>query len=656
MPYNNIPMIKKYNFRFFFIISLFANIFITNSKNYYLSSTSGNDTFTGTNTKPWKSLTKINTVTLLPGDTVFFNKGDSFFGHLVPKGSGTITNPIVLSAYGAGNKPIISGQVGSAGGGDYQEAILIQNQDNYVVDGLEIQNERMTSRVISDSTLSFGIYIYNSGTKVMRNFTIRNSAFRNIYAVKPLLSEEDFNSLKVAGIRVSSTKNTIAGSEKHVRDVLIENCYFTDLQRFGIHFTHDGGNTGIGNDSINRNMNLVVRNNSFYYTGGTCVLPSMAYNTLIENNNFDHPGASTDPRMPARGSAVWTWRCFNSVIQKNQCLHIRGYLDSHGIHIDHQNVNTFIQYNYMKDCEGGFVEILGGNLNSVYRFNISENDGWRVNPGWDNSNHTIWISQYISNQVVSYSDSSYIYNNTIYIDSTYSTSIAINAKNTFIYNNIFYTKGGANIGGKEVNINNNGTNLYMRNNLFYGTIATTFTTKDTNKKTGNPLLNNPKTNQFGYQLMLGSAAINAGVAKTGPIFPLAGKGIFKNIPSYPTEDYYGNPVNLSSGTPNIGVCNDKNGNISSDTFSIDLKPEKEARVYFDPASSNLVIKFEKSIDNINVNVFNIESKALTTNRKLSKSANGTFMLYMNTGISKGVYIVKIDTGESQFAKRFIVTN
>jgi hypothetical protein len=156
--------------------------------------------------------------------------------------------------------------------------------------------------------------------------------------------------------------------------------------------------------------------------------------------------------------------------------------------------------------------------------------------------------------------------------------------------------------------------------------------------------------------MLGSAAINAGVAKTGPIFPLAGKGIFKNIPSYPTEDYYGNPVNLSSGTPNIGVCNDKNGNISSDTFSIDLKPEKEARVYFDPASSNLVIKFEKSIDNINVNVFNIESKALTTNKKLSKSANGTFMLYMNTGISKGVYIVKIDSGESQFAKRFIVTN
>jgi hypothetical protein len=29
----------------------------------------------------------------------------------------------------------------------------------------------------------------------------------------------------------------------------------------------------------------------------------------------------------------------------------------------------------MEDCEGGFVEILGGNSNTVYRFNASVNDG-----------------------------------------------------------------------------------------------------------------------------------------------------------------------------------------------------------------------------------------------------------------------------------------
>ena len=49
----------------------------------------------------------------------------------------------------------------------------------------------------------------------------------------------------------------------------------------------------------------------------------------------------------------------------------------------------------MEDCEGGFVENLGGNETSVYRFNISVNDGWRSNPNWVNSNHTIWLSDNI---------------------------------------------------------------------------------------------------------------------------------------------------------------------------------------------------------------------------------------------------------------------
>ena len=68
--------------------------------------------------------------------------------------------------------------------------------------------------------------------------------------------------------------------------------------------------------------------------------------------------------MPNRGSSVWTWHCKNTIIQRNRCLHVRGYLDSHGIHIDHHNDHTYVQYNYMEDCEGGFVEILGGNTNA----------------------------------------------------------------------------------------------------------------------------------------------------------------------------------------------------------------------------------------------------------------------------------------------------
>ena len=44
----------------------------------------------------------------------------------------------------------------------------------------------------------------------------------------------------------------------------------------------------------------------------------------------------------------------------------------------------------MEDCEGGFVEILGGKETAVDLIYV--NDGWRDNPNWRNSNHTIWLN------------------------------------------------------------------------------------------------------------------------------------------------------------------------------------------------------------------------------------------------------------------------
>ena len=40
--------------------------------NYYVDSSLGADTNSGSETTPWKSLAKVNSAKLLPGDTVFF--------------------------------------------------------------------------------------------------------------------------------------------------------------------------------------------------------------------------------------------------------------------------------------------------------------------------------------------------------------------------------------------------------------------------------------------------------------------------------------------------------------------------------------------------------------------------------------------------------
>ncbi|MCP3933022.1 MAG: T9SS type A sorting domain-containing protein [Bacteroidetes bacterium] len=617
---------------------------------YYINSSEGDDNNEGTFASPWKTLEKISSIALFPGDTVFFNKGDQFNGHFVVNGSGSKEAPIVITSYGNGNLPILTGEVGAENGGDFQEAVFVENKDNIVFENLEIHNERTNTRSGVDDVDAYGIFIYNSGTEVMENFIFRNLTFKNVYAVKPMNNPEDFNGLEVAAVRIATAKNKVEGQEKNIRDVLMENCYFTDLQRLGVHMKHAGGATGIGNDSINRNMNLVFRNNEFHYTGGTCILPTNTYNCLIEDNLFNHPGADIDPRMPGRGSSVWTWRCRHTVIQRNFCLSTRGYLDSHGIHIDHENINTFVQYNYMEDCEGGFVEILGGNLNSVYRFNISVNDGWRDNPNWINSNHTLWINENASGNQTHYCDSSYIYNNTVIIDSAYSTAIDIDAKNTFIYNNIFMAENGGNMGGKQMVIKNNGTPLFMSNNLYYGNVVNTFKSKDANALEGNPDFNGDNNEYWEkYELNQGSPGVNTGIPMNGPVFPLAGKGIFKDIPAYAEVDFYGNPIDMSEGTPNIGASN-----VYSPISSIRNLSEQKQEIF--SLNSNIIdsaisIQMLSDLKLAEVFITGLNGKVVYKN-SLKIINKGNIVLDISA-LRNGLYFITVCSDSSKQSKRFI---
>ncbi|NIJ44722.1 hypothetical protein FHR24_001161 [Wenyingzhuangia heitensis] len=636
----------------------FDNITVTEivRQNKFYISNSGNDENDGTIDQPWNSLDKLSNTLLIPGDTVFFKKGDRFNGHYVVNGSGDVSKPIVITSYSTGNQPIITGQVGADGGGDYQEAILVENVDNLVFEDLEIQNERTVTRSGVDDTDAYGIYVKNSGTTVMENITFRNVTFKNTFAVQPILDTSDFDTIQVSALGFSSSKNYVAGEEKHIRDILIENCLFANNQRFGVQFKHGGGDTGIGNDEINRNMNIIVRNNEFSYNGGTGVLPNRTYNCLIENNLFDHPGATTDSRMPGRGSSIWNINCINTVMQYNTCLSTRGYLDSHGIHIDNYNKNTFVQYNYMEDCEGGFVEILRGNENAVYRFNVSVNDGFRVNPTWDTSNHTIWVNAVRhDDDAFSPNNHIYIHNNTVVINKPFEgrewTSITMDATNLFVYNNIFSsTNGGVEIGG-HLSVqpeSKTGTLSLISNNLFEGNINPDFVTMDAAPQNGSPNFMNSGEQKHKYNITPESLAIDNGLTKEGPIIPEAGQGVFKDITSYPIVDFYGNAIDLSSGTPNIGASNNKN------TLSINNPVSTNPWVIIpEPKNASILIKSNHTISGPLVFSL-IGFKGQTINQqKIDTLSNNNFIFKINNSLANGIYILKIKDGTTSYTKRFV---
>ncbi len=612
-------------------------------RQYYLSSSTGNDNNNGSQTQPWKTLSKISNTTLGPGDTVYFKKGDTFRGHYVVNGSGTEQSPITFTAYGTGNQPVISGSDHDDGGGDYREAILVENEDNMIFEDLEIQNHRTTSRSDVGDLVSFGIQVISSSAGTKNNFTFRDMTFKNVYGllfVDPA-DQNAFNEFEVSGLTFKSSWGGV------INNILIEDSYFTDLQRIGVHIKNTSGKT-----SDKRNTNIVVRRNEFFQIGGTCVLPIRTENCLIENNIFNQPGAKTNDKMIGRGSAVWNWYCINTIIQYNQSINAKGILDSHGIHVDHSNIDTFIQYNLMQDCEGGFVEILGGNQRAVYRYNISVNDGWRVNPNWANSDHTIWLNDKIGGESGHPSYDSYIYNNTVVINKSgndaFDTAIDINGQNTRIFNNIFYAVNGSGIGNQQANYND--PNLMMTNNLFFGNIRNNFKTIDANRVEVNPdFYNEQSGDQYGFQINASSQAIDAGAAYAGdyahPAIPVDASTIFANVEEYPTVDFFGNSLSGDS-TPNIGASNAKNGEVVLSNLSKISAKEIQLQ---NPIVSDKVALY--GVDE-SFKYYLIDLVGRTQQEGYLEENQSEILLKQS--ISTGVYILKIENKQSTFSGKLLV--
>jgi len=90
-------------------------------KNYYFSTLTGDDSRTLAQAQnpstPWKTINKLNSIftSLLPGDSVLFKRNEIFSGSIQVQKSGSSTLPIVISAYGTGNNPVITGFISLTG-------------------------------------------------------------------------------------------------------------------------------------------------------------------------------------------------------------------------------------------------------------------------------------------------------------------------------------------------------------------------------------------------------------------------------------------------------------------------------------------------------------------------------------------------------------
>ena len=592
------------------------------SSTYYVNSSDGSDSNDGLSTlSPWRSISRVNSEGLLPGDSVLFKSGEIFKGRLtLLDESGMTGSPIVMGSFGEGVKPVIDGD-------GYLSAIRIKNSGYVHVVNLEVINERTQSQPGVNEDRRYGIYIENSfsdGT-TFDHFRFSNLSFREIYPTT-LLSDDDKSGVNAHAITTTGSW----GDSIHLirfRDMQIENCYFTGIGRHAVVLKAVEG--------------LEIRENLFQHVGGAgIVIGAKCKDVLVEYNVTDHTGSSMDPRMAGRGSGIWCFNSSNLVVQFNKFMYARGIKDSYGMHIDHSNRNVVYQYNYSEGNEGGFVEILGNNVNVGYRYNLSVGDGWRKRGNV--SGQLFWLSGWSGDpQNPIASDSVFIYNNSIFVPDSIQPGILIkHAERCRIYNNIIYASNGFG----DVRIENNKEVNDIDHNIWYGAIPDLDTDgipyRGEHAVTEDPLfLDLLVKDSAGFILQAGSPAFGTGKL----IFSGEDETPFDGYFKHGGRDYYNLPVSQTE-RPNIGAFN--RGTLTGPDEN-NVKPRAHILVYPNPASDWLHIR---------LNTSNAELKLVSAEGRegLTRQIYGGEASLDLSGLPAGMWFLHYRTGETAGTEKLII--
>lgn len=346
---------------FFFLVFLCVGC-APDTSCYYLDAVNGNDNNNGHSEQAaWKSLSKLQSLQLKPGDRILLKRGDTYSGELEISGQGTSDNRIYVEAYGEGSKPCIVGNDSSL------YAVRIHNSDYVTFRDIEIVNtgkERKPFRT--------GLKIEASDYGVSHNIIVDGIDIRDVNG--SLVKTEGGGS----GILiVNGGKEVISMFDS----LTIQNCCIRRCSRNAMIWSAYSDRR-----NWHPSKHTVVRNNLIEEVPGDGIVPIGCDSTLIEYNVMRNCPAILPDTEAAAG--IWPWSCDNTIIRFNEVSDHKAPWDAQGFDSDWNCTNTVIEYNYSHDNEGGMVLICNsgevsepsniGNRGTIVRYNISINDGIRT--------------------------------------------------------------------------------------------------------------------------------------------------------------------------------------------------------------------------------------------------------------------------------------
>lgn len=341
------------NLAFLLCISLLVLSANIRARDYFVSSSSGDDSNSGMEEgSPFASIEKLNSLKIKPGDKILFKSGDRFEGMLQISTQGNQGNPIVISRYGEGSYPVLEG--------NGEEAVIRMRNAFYIrVEQLKITNRKG----------KFGIYFTAESAGemnelVFQDLDIFNVGFESMKKTNPSKSIGGLVGRIMKGNK-PSWWNSLA----------IKNVYIHNVGSCGISF---GGNV---------NLYKLEKDDPYYKPHQNvlieqCRIDSIARDGIwirqCEGAIIQHCEVSRTG-MNAVSNGIWFWDCLNSVMQYNEgweCGSPRGN-DGAPFSIDNHCLDCIIQYNYSHDNEGPGYMIFGregDGYRNVIRKNLSYND------------------------------------------------------------------------------------------------------------------------------------------------------------------------------------------------------------------------------------------------------------------------------------------
>lgn len=581
---------------------------------YYVDASTGNDSNDGLATSSaWKSLEKVNSTSFLPGDSILFKAGQTWSGQLEISSQGAIDHPVVFSRYGEGPDPRIDGN------GEKDWTLLMMNSNYTEARDFELTN---TGASMKGGRYGAMMHARNEGP-------VFESVFRNL-SIHDVNGDTDKSKGGGGGIVWKIEGDT----PSRFVDALIEDCHIYDCERNGI----------VGKSAYTAaqyqykkeyySLRMTIRRNLVERIPGDGIVALGCDSALVEYNicrDF------TDGLPDLGGNAaagIWPWNSHNTVIQYNEVSGHQASWDAQGFDSDYNCDGTIIQYNYSHDNAGGFILICsngqwdGYNDNTIVRYNISVNDGYRTWGRGENFCPTIHIAGNVYNTKV--------YNNTFYskvkpgsVDRQFIEATNWNGlpNVSYYYNNIFYAEEAH---GFKVDLAKN--NDFSNN--FYS--ANTSLPSDDEAITGDPMFMEPGTSDIvmNYRLQAGSPAI--------------GKGII--IADNGGLDFFGNEVPADS-EPAIGAHQPNNSGLSLELWTGD--PKNEFVLFPNPVSDTfLYVKIKSPADDAKLVITSLNGRTLYV-APLQANGESTESIDLS-GYRKGMYIVSLHSSSGNQSERFIL--